>query len=308
MTATFTVLATAAANPKNLCFDPTGRYLYYVSASTGRLSQYDTQTSTYTLARFGTGTAGSTNGAAGVGQINNPQQICTDGTWVYWTEFSTNTKVRRANIGSGAIEDFVGTVAGTADGTGLGAASTATFQNLKGMCINTARTKLYLSHDTVIRVVTISDGTTTTLPMTMFQTNVSLTIDPTDSWLYGTSSTCKIWRAPLPTPAFCTFVAGNGQTTADVDGLGRLSQMRDVTQLCATPTNLFISEQVGSILRQVPRDPNNVVPNMTTVVDSNATPLTFTGCAGVVAWPGQAADTLVASDYTGNRLLKIVIT
>lgn len=304
MTATFSVLGTPAVGPKNLCFDPAGRYIYYACSTAGRISQFDTSTSTFTLTRFGTGTAGSTNGAAGTGQTNYPQVIATDGTWVYWVEFATNTKVRRANITSGAIEDFVGTAtAGTADGIG----AAATLQNVKGMCINGARTKLYFSQDFTIRVVDIASATVTTLPIVMLQNSSAICIDPTDTYLYGTNNTTKIWRAALPNPAIFTYIAANGTITADVDGLGRTSQMRDVTQFANDGTRMLISENTGSVLRQLTLDPQGSVPNMTTLVDSNTTPLTFTGVTGVTAWPGQA-NTFVGSDSTGSRLLKVILS
>lgn len=315
---TISTVATLSGGPKHLCIEPGGAFAYVTSAVTGRISQLNTSTMTFVANWFGTGTAGVTNGVNGTGQVSGPTCPCTDGTNTYWIE-TANNKIRMAGNISRTISDFAGSgVAGTADGTG----TAATFQSLSGMVMNNAGTKLYVSHGVLIRVIDVATGVVTTLAgsapipaITQAGTFLGITAD--DKYLIGSYSS-RLWVLELANPGYLSYIAGNGVTTADADGLSRLSQFRDTSQFAASPGLIFIAENTGKSLRQLTFDPQALVPNMTNVAgDGTAfttngtatgtgTGTAINGCGGVVVWPGQGTLTLLCTDINGGVIRKIV--
>ena len=107
----------------------------------------------------GSGTAGSTDATGIAATFSHPDGITTDGTNLFVTD-STNNKIRKIVIATGAVTTFAGSgTAASGDGTGIG----ASFNTPMG--ITTDGTNLYVtdSGSHRIRKVVISSAVVTTL-------------------------------------------------------------------------------------------------------------------------------------------------
>lgn len=310
---TTSTLATLSGGPKHICVETTTPAAYVTSGVTGRLSQLNLTTNVFINNFFGNGTVGSVSGTQAVAQLNTPTFPCTDGSYVYFVE-NPSFKIRRGKISDRSLEDFVGSgVTGTADGTG----AAASFPSISGMVMNNGATKkLYVSHGTALRVIDVATQAVSTMPA-VTQAGCALGITADDKYLIGSYSS-RIWVLELANPGFIIYIAGNGVTTADLDGLSRSSQFRDVSQLAASAGLIFIAELTGKSLRQLTFDPQTLVPNMTNVagdgqalsVDGTATGTgtgtSINGCGGVAVWPGQPTLTLLFTDTNGSKVGKVV--
>ncbi|MBS1254358.1 MAG: hypothetical protein MAG581_00148 [Deltaproteobacteria bacterium] len=107
----------------------------------------------------GSGSLGSTDGAATEASFNFPEGITTDGTYLYVAD-TNNHLIRKIIISSGVVSTIAGTgSSGSANGTG----TSASFYKPSG--ITTDGTNLYISDsgNHLMRKLVISTGVVTTI-------------------------------------------------------------------------------------------------------------------------------------------------
>ncbi len=106
----------------------------------------------------GSGSSGSTDGAATSARFSNPWGITTDGTNLYVADYS-NHRIRKIVISTGVVSTLAGSSSGFADGTGTSAKFNSPFG------ITTDGTNLYVvdRSNHKIRKIVISSGAVTTL-------------------------------------------------------------------------------------------------------------------------------------------------
>jgi hypothetical protein len=134
-----------------------GTNLYVADTGNQRIRQVVIATGVVTTIA-GSGSIGFKNDIGTAAMFSFPEGITTDGTNLYVTD-NSNSLIRKIVISTQEVTTLAGGMLGQVDGTG----STAGFQMLNGIAIDSAHAYLYVTDSYMIRKINISSGMVTTV-------------------------------------------------------------------------------------------------------------------------------------------------
>jgi len=318
---------TASANVTNVSVSCAtsigGGILKFLSSLTGTVSVFAGPAN-------GTTTSGDLDGTGNAARFNNMQSITTDGNNLYVAD-SSNNKIRKVVISTGAVSVLAGPANGTTTSGDLDGTGTAARFNTPN-AITTDGINLYVTEGSnhKIRKVVISTGAVSVLAGPANGTTTSGDLDgtgnaarfagPTGITSDGTNlyvadqGNNKIRKIVIATGVVTTLAGpAQGTTTAgDLDGTGNAARFAGLWGITTDGTNLFVAEYNNNKIRKI------VIA--TGVVSVFAGPANGTTTSGDTDGTGTAArfsgiynlatdgTNLYVADSSNNKIRKIVIS
>jgi hypothetical protein len=204
--------------------------------------------------------SGFVNGVGAAATFDSPWALTTDGVNVYVAD-SGNNVVRQIVIATGAVTTLAGS---GALGFDDGAATTASFNNPRG--ITTDGTNVYVADTTnnMIRQVAIATGAVTTLagsfgpfgsddgtgPAAQFNAPSGITSDGTHLYV-GDSSNNTIRQIVIAT-AVVTTLAGNANASSGaVDATGAAARFSTAYGVTSDGTSLYVADRDNDTIRKI---------------------------------------------------------
>ena len=255
---------------------------------------------------------GPMDGTGAAAWFLNPTAITTDGTNLYVADTSNN-KIRKINIATGAVSTFAGSgAASSLDGTGI----SATFWQPGG--IVTDGTNLYVTENAGNRVrkIVIATGVVSTVAgstrgsvdgvgsAARFSRPIGITTDGISLYVVDNFG-FKVRKVVISTGEVSTF-AGSGSAGA-VDAVGTAASFTYPSGITTDGTNLYVADSVSNRIRKIVISTRAV----TTLAGSAASGAADgTGSAATFFNPaGVATDgiNLYVGDTYNHKIRRIVI-
>ena len=211
-------------------------------------------------------TAGYADGALGTAQLNTPQGITTDGTYLYVCDTGNNA-IRQVDMTTGIISTLAGSpigALGTADGVGTAARFNAP------CALVYAGGALYVadSSNNAIRRIDIATKTVTTFAgsaglltagfqdgtgtSARFEIPKGITTDGTYLYVADTYNS-TIRKIELATGAVRTF-AGVAKSTGTDDGIGLLARFKYPAGMTACGLDIYVCDTNNNTIRRMPAE------------------------------------------------------
>ena len=305
-------------SPFGICIDSTATNMYVVDRDNHRIRRIFIATgSVTTLAGSSRGSADGTGIAA---TFNEPTGICIDSTATnMYVADTSNHRIRRIVITTGAVTTLAGSTQGSADGTGIA----ATFNGPQGICIDSTGTNLYVvdRNNHRIRMIVIATGAVTTVAgsssgsadgtgtAATFNTPQGICIDSSATTLYVTDRNNHRIRKIVIATAVVTTLAGSTQGSAV--GIGTSARFNGPSGICidSTETKLYIADNDNNRIRMI------VIATavVTTVAGSSSGSADGIGTSARFSSPtfisiDSTGTILYLTDRANHRIRKIVVS
>ena len=279
--------------PYGITIDSTNTNLYVTDKGNNKIRKIVLATavvSSFTGTANTGGTIGAADGSAATATFNGPVGITTDGSNLYVSEYE-NQKIRKIVLATATVSSLTGT-ANTASNNGSqdGAAATVTFAYPEG--ITTDGSNLYVADEgnNKIRVVALSNGTTSSLTGVANTTGtqgyadgagaaatfrIPYNVTTTSGQLYVVDRGNRTIRSITISSAAVSTLAGNANPAAD--GAGAAARFNQPQQVTSDGVNLYVADSLNHIIRKI-------------VIASGAvSTLAGTGASGVADGTGSTA-------------------
>jgi DNA-binding beta-propeller fold protein YncE len=286
--------------PDGVAVSQDGSKLFVADFQNGTIRQIVIATQVVTTIAGSAGASGNVNGTGSAARFSGPQNLATDGTNLFVTDFNNN-EIRKIDLGTGAVTTLAGSGAsGSADGIG----PAATFSGPSGITISQDLATLFVTdfNGNHIRKIDIASAAVTTLATNAALLNPSgIATDGTNLYITQFNASL-VSTVSLATGAVSTL-AGSTNHFGTADGVGAAASFEGPNGMVLLGGNLYLVDSRTYLVRKIVIASGTVTtvagtPGVTGSADGTGSAASFSSPIGIA----QDGTRLFIADSANNTI------